>query len=158
MKKKFCFLALSLLLFLTSVNTSVLASGADVASEYNGTTVISTTDNSTHYISTNNPRLRIPNIWSIEATVSGQHDAITISAHNIGIDTIDKISCNVKITDKRGITQYHKTITFTGIKPFISQPYKMTIRDWKIIVISNIQAWDGKDYATRPSHTIKRTN
>lgn len=101
---------------------------------------------------------RIPNYFVVEAVVEGSSgsDNIKIIAHNIGIDTIDKISCNVKITDIRGLVQYNKVVPFTDVTPLFSPVYNIYVKDWKKIEITNIQAWDGKDYAKRPDHTIIR--
>lgn len=62
---------------------------------------------------------RIPNFFVVEAVVEGSSgsDKIKIIAHNIGIDTIDKISCKVKITDNKGLVQYNKVVSFTDVTP-----------------------------------------
>lgn len=101
---------------------------------------------------------RIPNYFVVEAVVEGSSgsDKIKIIAHNIGIDTIDKISCKVKITDNKGLVQYNKVVSFTDVTPLFSPVYNIYVKDWKKIEITNIQAWDGKDYGTRPDHTIIR--
>ena len=101
---------------------------------------------------------RIPNFFVLEAVVEGSSgsDKIKIIAHNIGIDTIDKISCKVKITDNKGLVQYNKVVSFTDVTPLFSPVYNIYVKNWKKIEITNIQAWDGKDYGTRPDHTIIR--
>lgn len=101
---------------------------------------------------------RIPNYFMVEAVVEGSSgsDNIKIIAHNIGIDTIDKISCTVKITDTAGLVQYHKVITFNEVTPLFSPTHKIYVKNWEKIEITNIQAWDGSDYGTRPDHTIIR--
>ena len=38
--------------------------------------------------------------------------------------------------------------------PLFSPVYNIYVKNWKKIEITNIQAWDGKDYGTRPDHTI----
>lgn len=65
---------------------------------------------------------RIPNFFVVEAVVEGSSgsDKIKIIAHNIGIDTIDKISCKVKITDNKGLVQYNKVVSFTDVTPLFS--------------------------------------
>lgn len=101
---------------------------------------------------------RIPNFFVVEAVVEGSSgsDKIKIIAHNIGIDTIAKISCKVKITDNKGLVQYNKVVSFTDVTPLFSPVYNIYVKNWKKIEITNIQAWDGKDYGTRPDHTIIR--
>lgn len=109
-------------------------------------------------VSLDGSKERIPNYFVVEAVVEGSSgsDNIKIIAHNIGIDTIDKITCNVKIIDIRGLVQYNKVVQFTDVTPLFSPTYNIYVKDWKKIKITNIQAWDGKDYATRPDHTIIR--
>lgn len=119
------------------------------------TTVISSEDGSQN-ISISDSTQRIPNIWSIEVGVSGQDDKIVISAHNVGVDTIDKRFCKEKVTDTSGRVQFNKTISFKGIVPFMSQTYRMTIKNWSKIEITEIQAWDGSDYDTHADHTVLR--
>ena len=101
---------------------------------------------------------RIPNFFVVEAVVEGSSgsDKIKRISHNIGIDTIDKISCKVKITDNKGLVQYNKVVSFTDVTPLFSPVYNIYVKNWKKIEITNIQAWDGKDYGTRPDHTIIR--
>lgn len=106
----------------------------------------------------NDSKERIPNYFTVEAVVEGSSgsDTIKLIAHNIGVDKIDKISCNVKITDIRGVLQYHKVVTFSDVTPLFSPTHNIYVKDWKKIEITNIQAWDGTDYATRSDHTIIR--
>lgn len=137
------------------VNLIPITGQAQEISQATNTTVISSEDGSQN-ISISDSTQRIPNIWSIEVGVSGQDDKIVISAHNVGVDTIDKISCKVKVTDTSGRVQFNKTIPFTGIVPFMSQTYRMTIKNWSKIEITEIQAWDGSDYDTHADHTVLR--
>ena len=80
---------------------------------------------------------RIPNFFVVEAVVEGSSgsDKIKIIAHNIGIDTIDKISCKVKITDNKGLVQYNKVVSFTDVTPLFSPVYNIYVKNWKKIEI-----------------------
>ena len=82
---------------------------------------------------------RIPNFFVVEAVVEGSSGS-------------DK----VKITDNKGLVQYNKVVSFTDVTPLFSPVYNIYVKNWKKIEITNIQAWDGKDYGTRPDHTIIR--
>lgn len=101
---------------------------------------------------------RITNYFVVEAVVDGfsGSDNIKIIAHNIGIDTIDRISCKVKVIDIRGLVQYDKVVPFTNVTPLFSPTYNIYVKDWVRIEITNIQAWDGNDYGTIPDRIIIR--
>lgn len=80
------------------------ASTDSLITESTETTVVTTND-STKSILLDNQNERIPNYFVIEAVVDGGSDSFKIIAHNIGVDTIDKIQCTVKVTNTSGQVQ-----------------------------------------------------
>lgn len=88
---------------------------------------------------------KIPN--AVEVSIQKRSDnKVRINALNkIGIDKFDLITCNVKITNKNGLVDYNKKITFKNLYPLISQYLDITVYNWSKVEVSNIYCQDGTD-------------
>ncbi len=96
---------------------------------------------------------RVANVIKVSAAKRSDNQ-VRINCLNIGVDTFDKVTCNVMIVNKSGIVQYNKTITFTNIFPLISQYVDIYVANWATVYVSNIQCYDGTDYGVLPDFSL----
>lgn len=147
MKSKFKKLFLTLLAMMLF---AILSTNVYAKDDYVGEGVY---ESNVQYEEVNLKSPRIANIIKVSA-VKRSDSKVRINCLNIGVDTFDKVTCKVKITNKSGLVQYHKTLTFTGISPAFSQYYDISVANWATVEVTNINCVDGTDKGTLPSFTL----